>query len=211
MRTDELIRAMAADTAPRPPVAPVLAATIAALGIAVGGVALAVLGMHPALGSMMTGPLLLIRQVFPVLLALGAALMALRLARPGARLGTSRLLLAAAPIVAAAVVLRELALVPPAAWGRAALGETSASCLLSLALIGLPLLAGGLWALGRGASTRPGASGALAGLLAWSIAAAIYGLHCTEASPLFYAAWYGLALVGITALGAVLGARLLRW
>jgi len=211
MRTDELIRAMAADTAPRPPVAPVLAVTLAAVGTAVGLVMLAVLGVNPELGSMMTGPLMLLRQVFPLLLAVAAALVALRLARPGAAPGTARLLLAAAPVVAAAVVLRELMLVPPADWGRAALGRTADSCLLSLALLGLPLLAGGLWALGRGASTRPRASGALAGLLAWAIAATIYALHCTETSPLFYAAWYGLALLGITALGAALGPRLLRW
>jgi hypothetical protein len=211
MRTEELIRAVAADTAPRPPVAQVLAATMAGLAVAVGLAALAVLGVNPALGSMLTPSLLLLRHVFPALLALSAALAALRLARPDAEPGVSHLLLAVVPLLALAVVLRELVRLPPPDWARAALGETPVDCLLSLTLIGLPLLAGGLWALRRGASTRPRASGALAGLLAWSIAAAIYALHCTEASPLFYAAWYGLALVGITALGAVLGPRLLRW
>jgi hypothetical protein len=202
---------MAADTVPRRPVAPVLAGTLAATALVAGGIAMAVLGVNPALGTMMSAPLVLLRQVFPLLLALGAVAVALSFARPGAADNRWQLLLFVAPVLAAAVVLRELALVPPTDWGRAALGRTSASCLTSLTLIGLPLLAGGLWALSRGASTRPATSGALAGLLAWAIAAAIYALHCTEPSPLFYAAWYGLALIGITAIGAALGSRLLRW
>jgi hypothetical protein len=75
----------------------------------------------------------------------------------------------------------------------------------------LPLLAATLWALRRGASTRPALSGALAGLLSGGAAATVYAVHCPEDSPLFYASWYVLAILGATALGALLGARLLRW
>ena len=129
MRTGELIRAMAADTAPRRPVGPVLAATMAGLALVVGAVALAVLGPNPDLGAMMTGPLMLLRQAFPLLLALGAALLALRLASPGAGSGPTRLMLVAAAALAAGIVLRELALVPAADWGRAAMGGTARACL----------------------------------------------------------------------------------
>jgi hypothetical protein len=211
MRTGDLIRAMAADTAPRRPVGPVLAATMAGLALVVGAIALAVLGPNPELGAMMTGPLMLLRQAFPLLLALGAALLALRLASPGAGSGPTRLMLVAAAALAAGVVLRELALVPVGDWGRAAMGGTARACLLSVSLIALPLLGGALRALARGAPIRLRATGALAGLLAGAIAAAIYALHCTEPSPLFYAAWYGLALLGVTLLGAALGPRVLRW
>ena len=38
-------------------------------------------------------------------------------------------------------------------------------------------------------------------------AAAVYALHCTEDSPLFYAVWYGLAILAATGVGALLGAR----
>jgi hypothetical protein len=211
MRTDDLIRAMAADTAPRRPVGPVLAATMAATALAVGAVAMTVLGPNPHFDAMLTGPLTLLRQVFPALLALGAALVALRLARPGAGIGPTRLLLVAAAALAGAIVLRELALVSPADWGRTAMGGTAGTCLLSVSLLALPLLAGALWALARGAPTRPRATGALAGLLAGAISAAIYALHCTETSPLFYAVWYGLAILAVTLLGAALGPRVLRW
>jgi hypothetical protein len=211
LKTDDLIRAMAADAAPPSGVGPMLAAAMAAVAVPVGAVALAMLGLNPALEATMTAPLLLLRQVFPLLLALGAALAALRLARPDGVAGPTRLLLVAAPLLAGAVLLRELALLPPADWGTAAVGESRVACLVSVGLIALPLLAGALWALARGASTRPRASGALAGLMAGAIAAAIYALHCTETSPLFYAAWYGLAILGVTALGALFGPRLLRW
>ena len=75
----------------------------------------------------------------------------------------------------------------------------------------MPLLAGTLWALRRGASTRPALAGAVAGLLSGGAAAAIYAVHCTEDSPLFYAVWYSLAILAVTGLGAALGSRVLRW
>ena len=75
------------------------------------------------------------------------------------------------------------------------MGETSRFCFVWVTLMALPPLAGALWALRGGASTRPTLSGALAGLLAGGAGAALYAIHCTEDSPLFYAVWYGLAIL----------------
>ena len=75
----------------------------------------------------------------------------------------------------------------------------------------LPLLAGTLWALRGGASTRPALTGAVAGLLSGGAAAVVYSMHCTEDSPLFYAVWYVLAILAVTVAGALLGSRVLRW
>ena len=91
------------------------------------------------------------------------------------------------------------------------MGETSRFCFVWATLMALPPLAGALWALRGGASTRPTLSGALAGLLAGGTGAALYAIHCTEDSPLFYAVWYVLAILVATAIGAVLGRFLLRW
>ena len=212
MKTEALIRTLAADAAPGRPVGPVLAVTLAVSAAAVGVVVLSILGINPELGAMLASwPLLLLRQVFPTLLALGSALLALRLARPGAAPGAALSLFPLAALVAGFVVGRELTLVPRADWGRAAMGGTAGACLLTVGLTGSALLAGTLRALARGASTRPRLSGALAGLLAGSVAAVLYALHCTETSPLFYAVWYGLAILGVTGLGALVGPRLLRW
>ena len=83
------------------------------------------------------------------------------------------------------------------------MGQSNGQCVAFISLMSLPLLAASLWALRRGASTRPALSGALAGLLSGGAAAAVYAVHCTEDSPLFYAFWYVLAILGATALGAL--------
>ena len=72
-------------------------------------------------------------------------------------------------------------------------------------------LGAGLWALRRGASTRPARTGALLGLAVGALATVGYSLHCTEDSPMFYVTWYGLGMGISAALGALAGRRLLRW
>ena len=89
--------------------------------------------------------------------------------------------------------------------------SNSRICLTAIPLLSLPLLGAALYALRQGAPTRPGFSGAVAGLLAGGMAAAIYAVHCTDDSPLFVATWYGIAIAGVSALGAILGRRVLRW
>ena len=54
-------------------------------------------------------------------------------------------------------------------------------------------------------------SGAMAGLLAGGITAALYTIHCPEDSLLYIAAWHVPAVVLLAGLGALLGNRYLRW
>ena len=49
------------------------------------------------------------------------------------------------------------------------------------------------------------------GLRAAGIAATFYATHCQNDSPLFLAAWYVLATLGVAAVGAIIGTRVLRW
>jgi hypothetical protein len=211
MRTDELIRAMAADTTRARPVAAVLPWALAAGALLAAAVALPLLGPRPDLASALMQVRVLAKQGLPLLLAAGACGAAVRLARPGSGVGRWGRALAAVPVLLGAVVLAELAQLPPAAWMPALVGQTRATCLTAIPLMSVPMLVGTLWALRRGASTRPGLSGCLAGLLSGGAAAAIYAVHCTEDSPLFYAAWYGLAILIVAAAGTALGSRLLRW
>jgi hypothetical protein len=211
MKTDELIQAMAADRERPWPLALVLPAAVLLAALAVAAVFLPLLGARPDLGAALTRLPVVVKQAFPPLLALAAGGAALRLARPGLSLGRWALALAAVPAVLLFSVLAELLVLPRAAWMPALMGQTNRQCLLLIGLMSLPLLAAVLWALRGGASTRPGWSGALAGLLSGSAATTVYAVHCTEDSPLFWAVWYVLAILGATALGALLGARLLRW
>ncbi|MDQ2861234.1 MAG: DUF1109 domain-containing protein [Pseudomonadota bacterium] len=54
-------------------------------------------------------------------------------------------------------------------------------------------------------------AGAAAGLLAGAAGATVYGLYCDETAALFVVTWYTLAIAVCAAIGALLGARWLRW
>lgn len=211
MRTEQLIRAMAADTTRARPVGLVLPLALLAAAAAVAAVFLPALGPRPDLGTALMQARVLVKQVFPLVLAVGAFGAALRLARPGMGVGPWTAAIAAVPLLLGAAVAAELVALPPAEWMRALVGETSRQCLALVSLMSLPLLGAALWALRRGASTRPTLSGAVAGLIAGGAAAAIYAMHCPEDSPLFYAVWYVLPMLAMAALGAALGRRWLRW
>jgi hypothetical protein len=91
------------------------------------------------------------------------------------------------------------------------LGHSIPVCLPAIVLLSAPILAGLAAALRRGAPEHTARLGALGGLAAAGLAATVYWLVCTEDSPVLYVAWYGLGILIVTGLGAVLGARLLRW
>ena len=134
----------------------------------------------------------------------------LSLARPEAMLRARWIWLPAVAILAAGAGL-ELAQVPRQQWLTRLVGTDPLTCFLSVFALSLPILAGALWALRRGAPRRPRLSGALAGLLAGGVTAALYLVHCPEDSLLFTIAWHVPAVALVAALGALLGHRWLRW
>jgi hypothetical protein len=211
MRTEALIRAMAADARPARALAPALAAVVLGLMAVAAAVFLPLMGMRPDFGTAIMRAAVMVKQVFPLLLLLGGFGAALRLAHPGEHVAGWLLPLLAVPVMLAATVATAMMRMPLAEWHPAMMGSSNGQCLFWIIVMGLPLLAGVLWALRAGASTRPALTGAAGGLLAGGAAAAVYSMHCTEDSPLFYAFWYVLAILAVTAIGAFAGARLLRW
>jgi hypothetical protein len=211
MRTEQLIRAMSADSVRTPPVAGLLVAALALAMLAAGACFAMFLGVRPDLAAALMQARVLVKQGFPLLLAAGAFGMALRLAQPGAGAGRWPLALAAVPAVLVLAMAAELVAMPATGWRAALMGHSIGTCLPSITLLSLPVLAGSLWALRRGASVHPVLSGAVAGLLSGGLGAGLYAFFCIEDSPLFYGVWYVLAILGIAGLGALLGARLLRW
>jgi hypothetical protein len=145
-----------------------------------------------------------------LLLAGVAGALVLRLARPGMDVTTAFLMLLIVPVMLAGAALIELVLVGPQ-WQTKLVGSNSLVCLTAIPLLSLPLLAAILYALRRGAPTRPSMTGAVAGLIAAGLAAALYALQCTDDSPLFVAVWYPIAIVAVSLLGAVMAHRMLRW
>jgi hypothetical protein len=143
-------------------------------------------------------------------LAVLAFAASLSLARPDAVLRARWIWLPAAAILAAGAGF-ELVRVPRQEWLVRLVGIDPLTCFLSVFVLSLPILAGALWALRHGAPGRPRLSGALAGLLAGGVTAALYLVHCPEDSLLFTIVWHVPAVALVTALGALLGHRWLRW
>jgi len=169
------------------------------------------LGVRPDLAEASLLPMFWVKFALPASLLAGGLIAVARLSRPGTRLGrvTSAL---AAPVVAiwllAAVVLLGGA---PEARGELIFGETWKSCPFNVTLLSMPAFVALMWAMRGLAPTQLALSGAAAGLLSGAIGATVYSLHCPEMQAPFLAVWYLLGMLIPTALGALLGPRLLRW
>ena len=119
--------------------------------------------------------------------------------------------IAVTPMLLAVAVLYELAVVPPVQWYERAAGLYASTCVSALPLLSIVPLVALLIALRAGAPRSPAAMGAVAGLLAGGLSAAVYATHCPDDSPLFVAVWYTLAVGLVTLTGALAGHRVLRW
>lgn len=146
-------------------------------------------------------------------LSLSAAALAVlvQLARPDIARPRGVWLLAVPVVLLALAGLVELARAPPSDWMALWLGQSWTVCPLLVLILAVPIFAGLLWSFRRLAPTRLRSAGAAAGLTAGAVAAAVYCLHCPEASALFVLTWYSLGIALTTVLGALVGPRLLRW
>jgi len=211
MKTDDLIAMLATGAGPAVPVhpgrafAPVLLAGLAA-SIAVS---LAVRGLVPA--QMWGGAALWTKLVYAAALAFACVWLTVKLGRPAAR--RERPLLAVGIIVAAMMLagLVATAGIDPSQRLRFVMGSTALVCPWAIPVLALPTLAGLLWVLREAAPTQPVRAGFAAGLLAGAVGAAGYALSCAEVSTAFIALWYSAGIVLTGGLGALLGARILRW
>jgi hypothetical protein len=212
MKTDDLIRALSADKAPSGP-APALALALAAAA----GFVLSVLlflwlvPLRPHLGEAMRSFPFMLKPVEMGILVVVSAIAVLRLAQPGASLGRVLWVAALVPAIMVVALGFEMASVPRVQWLDRLAGVHWYACVLNMVLMSLPITAALLVGLRFGAPTRPTLAGAGAGLLGGAIAASIYISHCPDDSPIFVAAWFTLAIVIATCIGALAGSRLLRW
>ncbi len=207
--TNDLIKALAADNRPAPTMRRVwLLAGIGAV-LAAAVVFALVLTPRADFWSVAHTPRFLFKFLFAGSLALAASQLLPALSRPGTEVGLGRLLLV--PMLLLAAVIGELVATSPSEWAPRLMGQSVGYCLTFIPLIGLLPLAVLLTALRHGATTRPRLAGAVSGMAAGGLAAFLYASHCVEDSPLFVAAWYTLAIVGLTGLGALLGPRIARW
>jgi hypothetical protein len=172
---------------------------------------LVLLGPRADLAIAIGQPMFWLKLAIPLMLALPALAALSRLARPGERSGAAWIAVAALLLAVEAASLIDLSMVP--AGDRAALvaGRTSLGCIVGIVALALPILVAALAFLRRMAPTRPRAAGLAAGLVAGSLGAAVYALHCDESALPFVATWYVIAISIPALLTAGMGPRLLRW
>lgn len=211
MKTDQLIDMLARGVEPaeRPKWARRMAMTLIA-GLLIAGVAVALtIGVRPDIGT----------AIWPVLAKAGfsaaaAAVvlpLAVRLMKPGRPLGWRIAAVAAFAGLSALAAIIALMGVPSDARMHAWMGGSFPWCLVLVPVLAAPTAAGLVWLMRALAPTRLTLSGAAIGALSGGIGAMAYAMYCPVDSVAFVATWYVLAIALCAALGALIGARFLRW
>lgn len=212
MKTDDLIRTLAADPPARGAHGVPLVAAALAAGLAVSiAVFAAWIGPRFDIAEAATTLRFVLKPLEMIALAIVSAFALTRLIEPGAKARPALAAIWAVPLLVALAVMAELLATPSESWPARLVGDNALKCLALIPLLSLAPLAALILAMRRGAPTRPVLAGAIAGLAAGAIGGLLYATHCPDDSPLFVAAWYTIAIALVTGLGAVAGARLLRW
>ena len=213
MRTDDLITMLATGAGPvQTNVASGRYTTALVLG-ASGAIVLMVvlLGLRTDLEQAIYLPKFWVKFGFVAAVAVASLLLALRLSRPGIRLGTAPTGVGA-PVLAMWILgAFTLLNADPAQRSALFLGDTWAVCPLLIALLSAPVFAAVTWAMKGLAPTRLRLAGGAAGLLSGAIGALVYCLHCPEMEAPFLGFWYLLGMLIPTAIGAMSGRLLMRW
>lgn len=213
MDTNDLIRTLAADndTHERSVGHLLLAALVLAVPVSTA-LFLTNLGVRPDVMTAMRNPMFDLKFVVTMALAVVAIVVSLHLSRPEASLGRWAWLLAIPVGLLGIGMIGEMTMMPHRApMSVRMIGSNSKLCVVAIPLLSLPLLAAALFALRRGASSRPAVTGAFAGLLSAGLAATLYAAHCIDDSPMFVAMWYSIAAAIVAAIGAFAGSRVLKF
>jgi hypothetical protein len=212
MKTDDLISRLSADQPPpqRPAGQSLALAAVLAI-ICAAGVMLLSIGPRPDFAAALGTWRFDMKFVVTLTLASSAYFLLRRAIYPEGFARAPLWIILAAPALLAAAVAYELTVLPASAWWSAQMGTNWLHCLVLVPLFGLLPLVLALWGIRQGASTRPALAGFLAGLLAGGLGAAAYAANCPDDSPLFVMTWYPVGILGLGALGALAGGRVLRW
>ncbi|ETR76063.1 hypothetical protein X566_15910 [Afipia sp. P52-10] len=212
MDTEQLIRSLAADhgwTVRR--VGLLLAGVLGAALVCSVAIFSLTLHMRPDIHTAMGAPFFLLKFAVTMTLAAASLMVALRLVTPAASVRTLRWLFLLPIGLLVAGIVADLVVPQTSSWSARLIGANARVCLVAIPVLSLPLLIAAIAGLRHGATMRPAATGAVAGLLAGGVAATLYASHCADDSPLFVATWYTIALALVALLGALLGKRFLKF
>jgi hypothetical protein len=211
VKTEQLIDALARGVEPaeKPRWRRNLAVTLL-VGLVVG-VLLVVIGLEvrPDIGAARMP--VMMKAAFAALCAAVVLPLAVQLMKPGRPLGwrIGAVLLFAA-VCAVATIIALMGEMPERrlqAW----LGGSFPWCLVLIPILAAPTAAMLVWFMRAFAPTRLTLTGAAIGALSGGVGAMAYAMYCPTDSVAFVTTWYALAIAVCAAIGALLGAKLLRW
>ncbi|MDZ4790795.1 MAG: NrsF family protein [Hyphomicrobiales bacterium] len=210
MRTEDLIDGLARQAGEQASPVENRFGLAEAAGVTVAvGLFLAVLGPRADFADAINTPWYPIKLLIMGGLAALAFPVVTALARPGASVPATYLLLAAAALAAAMVA--DLVLVGADGASGRMFGRNATSCMTFIPIFATAPFLAAFIALRHGAPTRPGLTGAAVGLFCGAIGGFLYGIFCPDDSPLFVVVWYSLAIAIVAAAGFIVGRLALRW
>ena len=213
MKTDDLIKALAADTATQQrPINQTIALAIVIGCVASAALLIGHLGVRTGLvETVMQSWHLLIKIVFVLALAIPAYFIVQRAARPDGEAQSLWPLLAIAPAILLAAVGFEYVTGANDNVSDVIMSPNWSVCVFHMPVLSMAPLVAVLYALKQGAPANPVLAGAFGGLLSAALGATLYATFCDADNPMFVAVWYTVGILFMTALGGLLGSRILRW
>lgn len=213
MKTNDLINAIVADNATvKPPIAATIWIALAAGVVVAAAMFFGMLAVRSDFAyAILHEPRFMFKFAFTLALAVPALVIVHRMSRPEGEAGSLAWLLAIPAVLLAAAVGIEMLAVPADHWPVSAMGSMPGACMKYIPLLSTAPLIAALLALRQGATSHPVAAGAAAGLLSAAIGATLYATFCVDDSPMFLAIWYVGGVAIVVAIGAAIGAWLLRW
>ena len=213
MRTDDLIAQLSerVSVAPKHAAIKRLCTALVLGGLVAFGLLVVSLGLRPDFVQASGTPPFWMKWMFTLSLVWAAVVVVRRLGDPDTRVGLAWWGMAAPIAIVAMMAIGELMAAPLAQRVGLILGQTSPRCFLAIVGLAIPVFAALLWAFRRLAPTRLRLAGAASGFLAGAAGASVYAFACPEHSAAFMITWYTAGILATSALGALLGRRLLRW
>ncbi len=213
MKTDELIDALARETeAAKPRKWRVQLAVAVAAGLAVALVLVVLgLGVRADIGTARMS--VMMKALFSAFAAAVVLPLTVQLMKPGRPLGwrvSAVLLFAGLCFLVAFVAL--MGEMPEQRWQAWMGGRGSAPwCVVLIPILAAPTAMLLTWLMRSFAPTRIALAGAAIGALSGGVGAMAYAMYCPTDSVAFVTTWYTVAIAVCAALGALIGAKFLRW
>jgi hypothetical protein len=215
MTTDDLISALSRDPEPvkkgalstRVVIALVIGAVLGLIGIKL------TLGFRPDVG--VAAPIVALKAGLSALIATFAGGLAMKMAKPVVA-GSGQIKRASAPVVTLACALLAIGAITlfstsPGHRFEAFTGGGFPWCIVIIPLAGLPTAGLLIWAMKDAAPTRLALAGTGVGAVSGGIGAMVYAMFCPVDSVAFVTIWYVVGIAVAAAIGAFIGAKLLRW